>query len=88
VLYSDGGGKRRAALNPLFGADRITRFYRGIHAKGSLTGIRPQRAAINGLPGFLMHTPQGTETIAFETSGGKISAIFVVRNPDKLRHLS
>lgn len=88
VLYSDGGGKRRAALNPLFGSDRIARFYRGIHAKGGFDEIRPERASINGLPGFLMHTPQGTETIAFEISGGKISAVFIVRNPDKLGHLS
>jgi RNA polymerase sigma-70 factor, ECF subfamily len=88
ALYSDGGGKRRAALNPIFGRDKIVRFYRGIHDKGGLSAVRPEAATLNGLPGFLMHTPDGTETIAFEVVDGAIKAVFIVRNPEKLGHLS
>jgi RNA polymerase sigma-70 factor, ECF subfamily len=89
VLYSDGGGKRNAALNPLHGRDRILRFLTGLAAKGWLpdpTTFRP--AVINGLPGFLFSTAEGVETLALEISGDAIAAIYAVRNPDKLRHLA
>lgn len=89
VLYSDGGGKRRAALNPIFGRDRILRFLVGLASKGLTPTpemLRP--ATINGLPGFLVAGPEGLETIALAIEGEQITAIYTVRNPDKLRHLS
>lgn len=89
VLYADGGGKRSASLLPIFGADKIVRFFAGIAHKGPLPGgIRAEPVAINGLSGFLIDEPDGVDsTMAFEVANGKISAIYVVRNPDKLRHL-
>ncbi|MFN0247727.1 MAG: sigma-70 family RNA polymerase sigma factor [Kofleriaceae bacterium] len=90
VLYSDGGGKRRAALNPIYGADRITRFLEGVARKGERPTVAAayQPARINGLPGLVIHGDAGPETIAFETDGEQIIAIYIVRNPDKLKHLS
>jgi len=90
VLYSDGGGKRRAALNPIVGRDRILRFYAGILQKdGAFPTVHAaQPATLNGLPGFVFHTGDGTETIAFDIARGSIVAIYAVRNPDKLSHLS
>jgi RNA polymerase sigma-70 factor (ECF subfamily) len=89
VLYTDGGGKRRAALNPVLGRERIVRFYHGIWKKGG--GFIPARAVpttLNGLAGFVFHTDHGTETVTIEVAGGSITAVYVVRNPDKLQHLS
>jgi RNA polymerase sigma-70 factor (ECF subfamily) len=90
VLYSDGGGKKAAALNPITGNDRIIRFFDGIARKNaaiSQTEARP--ATINGMAGFVMREPDGTlDTMAFETRDGQIVAIYLVRNPDKLRHVS
>lgn len=43
---------------------------------------------INGLPGFVLTEPEGLETIALEIDGERIVAIYAIRNPDKLRHLS
>ena len=43
---------------------------------------------INGLPGFVVHTPGGTETLAVDTADGAIVAIYQVRNPDKVRDLA
>ena len=89
VLYTDGGGKRRAALNPIAGRDRIMRFYEGVKAKGGgFASRRAEPATLNGLPGFVLHDAEGTETLAFEVAGGAITAIYAVRNPDKVRHLS
>jgi len=90
VIYTDSGGKRPAALKPIVGKDRILRFYRGLLNKGpgAFAGYRAEPATINGLPGFLVHTPGGTETLAVDTADGAIVAIYQVRNPDKVRHLA
>jgi RNA polymerase sigma-70 factor, ECF subfamily len=87
VFYSDGGGKKLAALNPIFGKDKIMRFFEGISTKRSLpTEIEPVH--INGLPGFVVRSEEGVETIAFAIAGDRVAAIYAIRNPDKLRHLA
>jgi len=90
VLYADGGGKRRTALKPVIGRDRILRFYEGIRTKKggfpTIEAITP--ATLNGLPGFVFHTNEGAETMAFEIADGAITAIYAVRNPDKVGHLA
>jgi RNA polymerase sigma-70 factor (ECF subfamily) len=46
-------------------------------------------AIINGLPGVIVDAPEGpVQTAAFEIEGDVIRALYVVRNPDKLRHLA
>lgn len=89
VFYSDGGGKRTAALNPIFGRDKIQRFFAGLLNKRKLPTAETARPVrINGLPGFVLTEPEGLETIALEIDGERIVAIYAIRNPDKLRHLS
>jgi len=90
VYYSDGGGKRRCALNPIVGKERIVRFYAGLLEKGtsSFTARRAEPATLNGLPGFVFQTAEGTETMAVEVANGAIVAVYQVRNPDKVRHLA
>jgi RNA polymerase sigma-70 factor, ECF subfamily len=89
VLYSDGGGKRAAALKPIYGADRILRFLEGVSRKNTaLQTMQVRAASINGLAGFVMREADGSvNTMAFECSAGRIVAIYVVRNPEKLRHV-
>lgn len=87
VFYSDGGGKKKAALNPIFGRAKIVRFAEGIREKRSIVES-VARVRINGLPGFVLRSDEGVETIAFEVEGGLITRIYAVRNPDKLTHLS
>ena len=88
VLLADGGGKRPAALNPIEGADHIVRLIEGLGRK--LAGpFRLRDTPINGMPGFIVTGPDGSiETIAFDVAGGKIVAIYNVRNPDKLRRVA
>jgi RNA polymerase sigma-70 factor (ECF subfamily) len=89
TFYSDGGRKRRAALRPIYGRDRILRFLAGVTLKrGGLPApedIRP--ATINGAPGFVIDGPEGLETLVLDCDGERIAAIYTVRNPDKLRHI-
>lgn len=88
VLHSDGGGKVLAVLRPILGADRIGRLFAGLARRG--WGPRNYAAArINGLPGYILRDASGvtTDTMAFEIREGRIQEIYIVRNPEKLRHL-
>lgn len=88
VFYTDGGGKRRSALKPIQGKAKILRFYEGVRSKADFNVQRMEVTTLNGLSGFVFHTGEGTETMAFKVAGGLIVAIYCVRNLDKLRHLS
>jgi len=86
VLYTDGGGKRPAALNPICGADKILRFLAGIARKNpALSAIQARAATINGLAGFVLREQDGSiDTMAFEHHDDRIVAIYVTRNPENL----
>jgi RNA polymerase sigma-70 factor (ECF subfamily) len=90
VMITDGGGKRGAALRPLVGREDVLGFIGGLFwRQGWPAGAQLLRLAhINGAPGAILKTADGLSTIAFEPDGeGRIGAIYVVRNPDKLRAL-
>jgi RNA polymerase sigma-70 factor (ECF subfamily) len=60
----------------------IDRLVRGHH------GTLIRYAYVNGLPGFVTREADGVlQTTALLIDGGRIRAIYVMRNPDKLRHL-
>ena len=89
VLYSDGGGKRIAALNPIFGREKVLRFLDGVSRKNAdFVTLEVRAASVNGLPGFVLRGKDGTiDTVALESQDGHITAIYITRNPDKLRHV-
>jgi RNA polymerase sigma-70 factor (ECF subfamily) len=89
TAYADGGGKTPAAMQPIVGLEAVMQ----VHA--SLVRIFAEKMSrivrygfINGLPGFVT-IEQGDilQTTALEIEDGKIVGIYVMRNPDKLRHL-
>jgi RNA polymerase sigma-70 factor, ECF subfamily len=91
-VVSDGGGKVRAAPDAVEGADRVAQFIVEATRKRPDTWWRQdfttRFAIVNGLPGIIVDAPEGAvQTAAFEIEGGVIRAMYVVRNPDKLRHL-
>lgn len=90
ILYTDGGGKRTAALHPIRGSDRIIRFFTGIARKGRVEPIAAIHCVVlNGRPGFVFIHDDGTvETITLEIHEGRIAAIYAVRNPEKLGHIA
>lgn len=89
-MYTDGGGKRPAAIRPLFGHERVLRLLgvlAGHYAKHGSTLVRV--AFINGLPGFVTRESDGVlQTTALEIEDDRITGVYVMRNPDKLRHLN
>jgi len=91
VFYSDGGGKRVAALQPVYGRAKIMRFFAGTARKHGPFSGEIARARVCGEPGFVLRgrvEPGGVETIALEIEGERVRAIYLVRNPDKVQHLS
>ena len=88
-LHADGGGQRPAIGHPVFGFDEVMRVHEQLSKYFLKNGSTFIRAAfINGLPGIVTRESDGElQTTALEIEDGKIAAIYVVRNPDKLRHL-
>ena len=85
-LVSDGGGKAAAATRPVLGADRIAKFVLGYAGKLRWSESDFELVPINGTPGLLMQHPvAGDSTYSFDIADGRIRAIYVMRNPDKLR---
>jgi RNA polymerase sigma-70 factor (ECF subfamily) len=87
VMVTDGGGKRKAALRPLVGRDDVMGLIRGLFWRNNWPGAADVRLArINGYLGAILDTPDGVTTVAFEPDGqGRIAAIYLVANPEKLR---
>ena len=90
VLTSDGGGKVLAFLNPIVGLQRVLRLFAGLHRKQDTQGTTFLRPLwIDGLPGFLSRARGGVlQTTALHIEDGRIAAIYITRNPDKLRHIA
>lgn len=88
VLYSDGGGQVPAALAPIYGNERVSRFLLGIKNKVS-DDIEIVPAVVNGRQGFVAYLDGKMQSAwSFRIENGRIPNIYVVVNPDKLAHLS
>jgi RNA polymerase sigma-70 factor, ECF subfamily len=90
IAISDGGGRKTAALNPIRGAQKIIRFLIGLAGKNAGRELRMQPRMINGSAGavvFMDGEIDHTLSVAIDGDQGKIAAIYVVRNPDKLHHV-
>lgn len=87
VSVSDGGGRVRAALRPLVGADEVTSVFLSILGKQSWGDVA-ELVVVNGQPAIVA---SGSEiesmvlTICADDSG-RIAWIYIMRNPDKLCH--
>jgi RNA polymerase sigma-70 factor (ECF subfamily) len=84
VITSDGGGQATAARRPVEGAGLVSRFLAGIAAHADdLTVIE---RTVNGQPGLIAQRGGTTVTVlAFGIDGDRITRIWAIRNPDKLR---
>ncbi|MFY9762369.1 MAG: sigma-70 family RNA polymerase sigma factor [Xanthobacteraceae bacterium] len=89
TAYADGRGKARTAMQPIVGLDQVMQVHTALaslFAKSMSQLVR--YGFINGLPGFVTIEEGDTlQTTALQIEDGKIAAIYVMRNPDKLRHL-
>ncbi|MFI7536456.1 RNA polymerase sigma factor SigJ [Streptosporangium sp. NPDC049376] len=84
TVTSDGGGLVRAALHPVEGAERIVRSL--LRLRDRFHGQTLLERTVNGQPGLVAQEDGVTMTVfAFEITDHRITHIWAVRNPDKLR---
>ncbi len=90
VLTSDGGGKTKAALRPIAGADKVARWLVAIAQDGAaIPDVRIELADVNGSPaivGWSGSEPFGS--ISLTVADGRVEQVLVVVNPDKLTGLA
>ncbi|MDO9353541.1 MAG: RNA polymerase sigma factor SigJ [Solirubrobacteraceae bacterium] len=94
TLWGDGGGKVMSARRPVHGLADVARFLvhttRWTASHLAPGGLDAQVAQLNGQPGQILREPTGEVFMALSVDvvDGKIAAIRIVRNPEKLRHLA
>jgi RNA polymerase sigma-70 factor, ECF subfamily len=89
TTYVDGGGKARAPTLPIVGFDNVMQLH------GALASVYAENMSrivryglISGLPGFVtIEQGEMLQTTALQIENGKVLAIYVTRNPDKLKHI-
>ncbi len=88
-MWADGGGKRPAAMGPVLGHDIVLKLHRSLAVLfGKYGSTLVHTGMINGLPGFVTREADGEfQTTALEIEDGKVTGIYVMRNPEKLRHM-
>ena len=89
-VYSDGGGKRPAAFRLIEGLRDVLGAHAALARVFQKHGVSEivRYATINGLPGFVTREADGLlQTTALQIEDGRITGIYVVRNPDKLTRL-
>jgi RNA polymerase sigma-70 factor (ECF subfamily) len=91
VVYGDGGGKAIAARRPVVGAARVARFMAGIARRRREVGeFDLELVTVNGHPGRVLRTSGGDvwDVLSIDVLDGRIQAVRIVRNPDKLAHVT
>ncbi|BFO17986.1 hypothetical protein SHKM778_43740 [Streptomyces sp. KM77-8] len=84
VMTADGGGLAGSAPHPVEGATRIARYMVAVADRAP--GLELLERSVNGVPGLVARRAGEVETVAsFEISGRRVTRIWVVRNPEKLR---
>lgn len=87
-LRADGGGRVRTARNPIYGADRVSRYLTGLswlfRGDGALAAT-----TVNGRPGLLWRREDALHGVfGIAVAEGRITGIDIIRNPDKLLHVT
>lgn len=91
TLWTDGGGKVRAALRSIIGADKVGRWLMVV-TRRPYVGVEPKDMTyefieLNGVPGIVINGPDGpiSALTVDVDDAGQVTAIHLVANPDKLR---
>jgi RNA polymerase sigma-70 factor (ECF subfamily) len=93
-FWSDGGGKVLAARRPVFGRDHVVTLLLGIRRTApaigvSLESVTLEIVEVNGEPAIVMRVSGAIEAVYVPTvEDGAITALRIVRNPDKLTYIS
>lgn len=83
VAYTDGGGKARAVLEPVYGREEIAELVYPARV------LEQRFVQVNGQPGVLLSDPKGNPrvVISVDIVEGKVQTLHAVSNPDKMGHI-
>jgi RNA polymerase sigma factor (sigma-70 family) len=85
TVTADGGGLASAAPRPIEGGEQVARYLAEL-ARAAPATVRFLERTVNGQPGLVAQHDGVTVTVfAFDVAGGRISHIWAIRNPEKLR---
>lgn len=85
VALSDGGGQVSAARRPVVGPQRVAQFMAGL-AQGDMAGFDVTFGRYNSMPAVLFRQDGALDSVLLiEVTDGLITALYAMRNPDKLR---
>jgi len=89
TFQADGGGRVSAFPNVIRRIDRVLRLFEGLARKAGAPPLLLRTEMIDGLPGYVsVDRGAALQTTALDVRAGKISGIYILRNPDKLRHVA
>ena len=84
TAVGDGGGRASAALHPVQGAEPVACFF--AERASTMPGAVLLERTVNGQPGLVVRLHGRTVAVlAFEVTGDRITHIWAVLNPEKLR---
>jgi RNA polymerase sigma-70 factor (ECF subfamily) len=87
-LVADSGGRVRAPLLPVRGADRVARFLIAVAGR-PLPDQRVEIVELNGGPGIVVRSGDAAAAaVLLDVDGGRVTRIWLVGNPDKLGRLA
>ncbi|MGK5550840.1 RNA polymerase sigma factor SigJ [Actinomadura kijaniata] len=86
VAWSDGGGRVSAARRPVLGRDRVIAYAAGLLSRYPVDDLWV--ADLNGEPTVVVISGGEAQTLSVDVRDGRFHALFIVRNPDKLRAVS
>ncbi|MCX4851013.1 RNA polymerase sigma-70 factor [Streptomyces sp. NBC_00893] len=86
VLLGDGGGVKQAVLRPVVGADKVARLL--ATGLGRVPDVSLLPAQVNAHPALIVRLDGAVDTVmTIRITGGLVSAVYAVRNPEKLSHM-
>jgi RNA polymerase sigma-70 factor (ECF subfamily) len=85
VLIADGGGVVPAARAPIHGAAAVAKVLAGAHR--AVTSLETATVWLNGAPAGRIEFDGEPAAISLDIDDGKVTSVYVVRNPVKLTHL-
>ena len=84
TVIADGGGFAAAALHPIAGGEQVARYLVDLASRA--TEVTILERTVNGQPGLVAQQDGITVTVfAFDVTEGRITHIWAMRNPEKLR---
>ncbi len=85
VVWTDGGGKVRAAMRPVVGPERSSRFL--VNVAKRVKGV-PQSVILNGQPAAVLIDGEDlVAAVVLDILEGRVVGVRVISNPDKLQRL-